>query len=91
MELEKYKVEIDPKLGIISVEHPYKSTTLSKLMKIKETIEKSTKSKYNYGILLRMPGYYFSYRLSDEKVIVCGSFNKKETIEETKNFINNVK
>jgi hypothetical protein len=91
MELEKYKVQLDPKLGIILVEHPSKSVSLLKLKEIKESIEKSTKSKYSYGVILRVPGYYFSYRLIDEKVIVCGNMSKKETIEETKKFISNAK
>ena len=86
MELEKYKVELAPDLGIILVEHPFSSVSLDKLIEIKGRIENSTKRKYNYGIIKRCPGYYFSYRLSDRKVIICGRFNKIECVNETKEF-----
>lgn len=86
MELEKYKVQLEPNLGIILVEHPTLSVTLNKLMEIKQTIENSTKRKYNYGIIKRCPGYYFSYRLRDRKVITCGIMNKLECVNETKEF-----
>jgi hypothetical protein len=86
MELEKYKVELAPDLGIILVEHPFSSVSLDKLIEIKERIEDSTKRKYNYGIIKRSPGYYFSYELLSRKVIVCGRFNKKECVDETKEF-----
>jgi hypothetical protein len=86
MELEKYKVELAPDLGIILVEHPFSSVSLDKLIEIKGRIEDSTKRKYNYGIIKRSPGYYFSYELLSRKVIVCGRFNKKECVDETKEF-----
>ena len=84
MELEKYKVELAPDLGIILVEHPFSSVSLDKLIEIKGRIENSTKRKYNYGIIKRCPGYYFSYRLSDRKVITCGVMNKLKCVNETK-------
>lgn len=86
MELEKYKVELAPDLGIILVEHPFLSVSLDKLIEIKERIENSTNKKYLYGIIKRVPGYYFSYELLSRKVIICGRFNKTECVNETKEF-----
>lgn len=91
MELEKYKVSLDPKLGIICVEHPTISVTLVKLKEIKDKVENSTNSKYYYGIIKRIPGYYFSYCLNNNKVISCGTLNKEECINETKEFIKEIK
>lgn len=91
MELEKYKVELAPDLGIILVEHPSLSVSLDKLIEIKERIESSTKRKYNYGIIKRCPGYYFSYRLNDKQVITCGVMNKLECVNETKEFAKTAK
>ena len=87
MELEGYTISLDPKIGLILVEHPYKSVSLMKLTSYKNTVEFSTKREYHYGIIKRSPGYYFSYRLSDRKVIVCGSFDKKDCVDRTKKFI----
>lgn len=84
MELEKYKVELAPDLGVILVEHPSLSVSLDKLMEIKGRIENSTKRKYNYGIIKRCPGYYFSYRLSNRQVITCGIMDKLKCVNETK-------
>lgn len=89
MELDQYKVQIDSKLRILLVEHPTKSVTLDKLIEIKNLLEKSTNKVYNYGIIHRMPCYWFSYRLSDRKVIVCGVVNKTECVNETKIFAKN--
>lgn len=86
MELEKYKVQLDPELGIILVEHPHLTVTLDKLFEIKQTIENSTKRKYSYGIIRRCPGYYFSYKLANRQVITCGIMNKLECVNETKEF-----
>jgi len=91
MELEKYKVSLDPKLGIICVEHPTVSVTLLKLIEIKEKVENSTNSKYYYGIIKRIPGYYFSYCLETNKVISCGALSKEECINETKEFIREIR
>lgn len=84
MELEKYKVELAPDLGIILVEHPFSSVSLDKLIEIKGRIENSTKRKYNYGIIKRCPGYYFSYKLSDRQIINCGTIDKLKCVNETK-------
>ena len=87
MELEGYTINLDPKIGLILVEHPSKSVSLTKLTSYKNTVEFSTKRKYHYGIIKKSPGYYFSYRLIDRKVIVCGSFDRKDCIDRTKKFI----
>lgn len=89
MELDQYKVELEPKSKILIVSNPSETTTLDKLFEIKELLEKSTNSKYNYGIIYRLPGFWFSYNLSNRSVIVCGKMNKKECIDETKLFIKN--
>lgn len=90
MEVEKYSVGLDPSLGLILVEHPFLSVSLDKLIEIKERIENSTNKKYLYGIVKRMPGYYFSYELLSRKVIVCGIFNKTECVDETKIYIKRI-
>lgn len=91
MELEKYKVGLDPQLGLILVEHPTISVSLDKLNEIRKTIENSTNRKYFYGILKTIPGYYFSYVLENHQVIVCGRMNKQECINETKEFIKKIR
>ncbi len=89
MELGEYRVNLNINLGIILVEHPSKSVSLTKLMSIKNNIEFTTKRPYKYGIVRRIPGYFFSYRLSDREVIVCGSFDKQDCIDRTKEFVEN--
>ena len=84
MELEKYKVELAPDLGIILVEHPLLSVSLDKLIEIKGRIENSTKKKKNNGIIKRCQGYYFSYRLSDRQIITCVIMDKLQCVNETK-------
>ena len=81
-----FKVEKYPSLGLIIVEHPDKSVSLDVLYKIKQVYENSSVkgTKYLYGIVRRVPGYYFSYNLTTRKPIVCGRFDKQETINETK-------
>lgn len=69
------------------VEHPSKSVSLTKLTSFKNTVTFTTKREYHYGIIKKTPGYYFSYRLSDRKVIVCGSFDRKDCVDRTKKFI----
>lgn len=86
MEVGKDKVELDPNLGIILIENPLKTITLDELIDIRDRFFKSTGKLYKYGILRRSPGYYFSYRLSDRKVICCGIMNKKECVNETREF-----
>lgn len=89
MELGEYVVNLDPKLGIILVEHPSKSVSMTKLLSVRNSVVFTTKREYNYGIIKHIPGYYFSYRLSDMQVIVCGSFDKKDCVDRTKEFVIN--
>lgn len=86
--MEKYKIQLDGSLGIILVEHPSLYVTFDKLMEIKELIENANNKKYNYGIYLYCPGYYFSYKLDTREIICCGTMNKQQCINETKEYIN---
>ena len=86
MVINDFKVSLDPTLGIMLVEHPNKSVTLENILKVKKLIEKSMPTKYYYAILKRIPGYFFSYDLRDNSVIVCGRMDKTETVNETKEY-----
>lgn len=86
MDINNFKVSLDPLNKIILVEHPTKSVTLDNLFKLKEKIENSTKTKYLYGIVKRVPGYYFSYVLNTREPIILGRMDKTETVKETKEY-----
>lgn len=82
--MTKYKVEIDGESRMLIIDHPDKTVTLKKLYEIKNILEKSTGKSYIYGMVHRKPCYWFSYKLEDNSVIVCGTMSKKECINETK-------
>ena len=86
MELQKHKVELDPSLGIILMEHSTETVTLDEIVDVSNRFRNSTGRNYKYGIIKRVPGYYFSYRLSDRKIICCGTMSKKDCIDETRDF-----
>ena len=86
MDLGNKKLEVDKILGIISVEEPNKTITLKDLRKVQQMVENTFNIKFKYGIVKREPGYYFSYVLSTDQVIVCGTMNKKECVERTKEY-----
>lgn len=90
MELGNRKLEIDKILKIISVEEPNKTITLSDLKEVQEMVENTFPIKFNYGIIRREPGYYFSYILSTNEVIVCGTMNKKDCVERTREYAKNI-
>lgn len=87
MELEGYKIEIKPKHNLIIVEHPNKSVSLSKLRMYKNTVTFTTKREYYYGIIKHIPGYYFSYDLRTNAVIVCGTLDKQDCLKRTIEYV----
>lgn len=86
MNLGNKKLEVDKILGIISVEEPNETITLKDLREVQQMVENTFNIKFKYGIVRREPGYYFSYVLSTNQVIVCGSMSKKECVERTREY-----
>lgn len=86
MDLGNRKLEVDKLLKIISVEEPDKTITLSDLKEVRNLVENTFNIKFKYGMLRREPGYYFSYILDTDEVIVCGTMNKKDCVERTREF-----
>lgn len=90
MNLGNRKLEVDKQLKILSLEEPDKSITFKDLIETQNLLENTFNIHFKYGILKREPGYYFSYNLDNKEVIVCGTMNKKECVERTREYVRNL-